>query len=143
MPLASCRRLMSRKARGQSPVSALLDHPGKARRRTPRNWRDFQTLDISRGPDGWDYEPAGNGKEGRDRQAAKLTAKEAAWLNDIKAVFKKDVGGEELALGEPFKLSRDALREGLKAAGCFELGERGAICNSDRQKLLQCCPNWK
>lgn len=35
-----------------------FDHPGKARRRTPDNWQDYQTVTIRLGADGWTSEAA-------------------------------------------------------------------------------------
>lgn len=46
-----------------------FDHPGKARRRTPDNWRDFETRTIRLADDMWTSEPASR----ESRKAAKLS----------------------------------------------------------------------
>lgn len=42
-----------------------FDHPGKARRRTPENWRDFETRTIRLSEDRWTSEGAGKPAAGR------------------------------------------------------------------------------
>ena len=46
-----------------------FDHPGKARRRTPDNWRDFDNVTIRLNADGWSFEQASKSK----RTTAKLS----------------------------------------------------------------------
>ncbi len=49
--------------------SLSFDHPGKARRRTPDNWRDFDNVTIRLNADGWSFEQANKAK----RTTAKLS----------------------------------------------------------------------
>ncbi len=39
-----------------------FDHPGKARRRTPENWRDFDTVTVRLNAEGWSFEQANKSK---------------------------------------------------------------------------------
>ena len=44
--------------RGEVAFALSFDHPGKARRRTPDNWRDFEGCTIRLADDRWTSEPA-------------------------------------------------------------------------------------
>ena len=46
------------KARNELAFTLSFDHPGKARRRTPDNWQDFQACTIRLADDRWTSEPA-------------------------------------------------------------------------------------
>ena len=43
-------------ARGEVAFKLSFDHPGKARRRTPENWRDFEACTIRLSDDRWTSE---------------------------------------------------------------------------------------
>lgn len=50
-------------APGELAFTLSFDHPGKARRRTPENWRDFETRTIRLADDRWTSESAGDAKK--------------------------------------------------------------------------------
>jgi hypothetical protein len=56
-----------------------FEHPGKARRRTPDNWADFETCTIRLKDDRWTSEPAGNHAAGKP--TAKLRGDAALGLH--------------------------------------------------------------
>ena len=120
---------------GDLSFQLSFEHPGKARRRTPENWRDFQTVRITLSADGWSYEPV----TARDKHtdAQKLTASEAKWMADIRDVFAGQVvdgltGG--LLEAGPFKMHRDKLRDALKELDCFALKASGGLTDNARQE---------
>jgi Bifunctional DNA primase/polymerase, N-terminal/AAA domain/Primase C terminal 2 (PriCT-2) len=122
---------------GELSFQLSFDHPGKARRRTPDNWRDFQTVKITLSADGWSHEPVSG--DGKAKGGGKRISREQAWLADIRDIFAKRAvqgltGLMEAPIGQ-IKLARSIIRDGLKACGRFELDGKGHLTASDRTQL--------
>lgn len=116
-----------------------FEHPGKARRRTPANWRDFQTVNIRLAGGQWQVESAGGGKAPK-ADPIKLTPREQGWLNDLKEIFAESnapLKGLEMPIGEPVRLSRVSLTQALKNRSRFTLDEKGNLTGADRQKMSE------
>jgi hypothetical protein len=123
---------------GNLSFQLSFDHPGKARRRTPENRRDFQTVKITLSEDGWHSAPV-TARDSRDNQ--KLTPSEAKWLADIRDVFTEQEaaatetlsGLMEASIG-PRRMHRDAVRDALKEMDCFALKTSGGLTDSARKE---------
>ena len=89
--------------------SLSFEHPGKARRRTPDNWADFETCIIRLAADRWSSEPVstsgGGGKPGKIPPA-----REPFYQALVAAIGKSAVGKSETTLGT---WELECLRRGL------------------------------
>jgi hypothetical protein len=115
-----------------------FEAPGKCRRRTPENWRDFQTRTIRLAAGEWRAEAA-------DKASKPLTKEGEGWYRDLVNMFavdglaKKRVvilqGGQTR---EVLTLTRDEVRDGYRH--CGRIGANGgneALTGAERQKLLK------
>jgi hypothetical protein len=95
-----------------------FDHPGKSRRRTPDNWRDFQDVQISLIDDEWTFEPvvrkASKASQGESARVKPKIGKDATILfntiNECRSEWRSLPEGSEFpksGLGMPRQAVRD------------------------------------
>jgi hypothetical protein len=110
-----------------------FEPPGKARRRTPENWRDFQTHTIRFSAGQWTSEQAS--------EPTRLTPEGQGWLKDITNAFAIPDFAEHLSLiingveNVRFAVSRKQLREHLRQCGRLDGESHGSLTDSERSKL--------
>ncbi len=81
-----------------------FEHPGKARRRTPDNWRDFETVIIRLKEDQWTSEPHGNdnrGTTGPSRRLPPLSDDAASLWQHVLEVATRSASTEQPEPGIP------------------------------------------
>jgi hypothetical protein len=106
--------------RGQHEVAFTLsfEYPGKARRRTPENWADFESVIIRLKDDRWTWEPAGGEKRLGKVQPGRMPFYDAL----VAAIGKSSVGKGETTL-EIWEF--ECLHRGLIERPQAEGGETG------------------
>lgn len=95
-----------------------FDHPGKARRRTPDNWRDFDNVTIRLNADGWSFEQA--------NKAKRTTAK----LSPMATEFYRALQDALAVTTTPGKTTRDAWY-----AECVRVGLTEPLHSSDTWQI--------
>ena len=110
-----------------------FEAPGKARRRTPENWRDFQTHTIRFSAGQWTSEQAG--------EPIKLTPEGQGWLKDITNAFAiSDLPQSRTVIVNGVScvrltLSRNEIREHLRQCGRIGVEPHVNLTVAERQRL--------
>jgi hypothetical protein len=118
----------------ETAFTLSFEPPGKARRRTPENWRDFQPHTIRLADGQWSSEPAAAPPKG-------LTQEAQGWLKDITNAFAiPDFPQSRTVLVNGLScvrltLSREQLRHHLRQCGRIGDESHGNLTGADRQKL--------
>jgi AAA domain len=117
----------------ETAFTLTFEPPGKARRRTPENWRDFQTHLIRFAAGRWTSEQAS--------EPTKLTPEGQGWLKDITNAFAipdhpqpRTVIVNGLSTVR-LTLFRNEIREHLRHCGRIGDESHGGLTDKDRSKL--------
>lgn len=91
---------------GEVAFGLSFDPPGKCRRRTPANWRDFESCTVRLADDRWTSEPAGTAKAGPKIKPSRMPFYHAL----ISAITRSAIGPGKTAIDT---WQNECLRRGL------------------------------
>ena len=113
-PLAEDQRVKEEVA-----FTLSFEHPGKARRRTPDNWQDFETVTIRLTEDRWTSD-RGEAAQTKPREA-RLSDRPAVMLREARRLIGSNgvLVQPEAGAATVRAVSRQVLRKGLIASGWF------------------------